>query len=162
MTMHPNSTLLSPSLGGQHPEAVASFHVSGYNWDSDAVSRLGRAKQYQCKSEWMYFELDKFLCMYLSVLGALCIFSLASRQPVQWSFFQNSRIIVSGYFDPINIFFDLKKWNNFRGDLSDISAKTASLNQCHYRFGALRLSIQLRLMWTFIGCRILKTNTHLY
>ena len=31
-----------------------------------------------------------------------------------------------GYFDPINIFLIIKI-NNFRGDLSDILAKTASL-----------------------------------
>ena len=36
-----------------------------------------------------------------------------------------------GYFDPVKIFFE-NKINDFRGDLSDISAKTATLTTTDY------------------------------
>ena len=41
-------------------------------------------------------------------------------------FFSKSNNLFFGYFDPINIFLIIKI-NNFRGDLSDVSAKTATL-----------------------------------
>ena len=42
-------------------------------------------------------------------------------------FFSKLNKFIFGYFDPITKFFDNKKINNFRGDLSDISAETATL-----------------------------------
>ena len=39
--------------------------------------------------------------------------------------FSTSNSLIFGYFDPINIDILIKKINNFRGDLSDVSAKTA-------------------------------------
>ena len=42
-------------------------------------------------------------------------------------FFSKLYKLIFGYFDPI-IFFLIIKINNFRGDLSDISAETATLN----------------------------------
>jgi hypothetical protein len=42
-------------------------------------------------------------------------------------FFQNFNNLFFGYFDPVNIYFLVIKINNFRGDLSNISAKTATL-----------------------------------
>ena len=40
--------------------------------------------------------------------------------------FFSSFFLVEGYFDPVNIFL-MVKITNFRGDLSDVSAKTAAL-----------------------------------
>ena len=49
---------------------------------------------------------------------------MTTLQPVK--FFQNRINIFFGYFDPINNFF-ITKNNDFQGDLSSISAKTATL-----------------------------------
>ena len=42
-------------------------------------------------------------------------------------FFSKFIYLFVGYFDPVNIYILMIKINNFRGDFSDISAKTATL-----------------------------------
>ena len=41
-------------------------------------------------------------------------------------FFSKLNIFIFGYFDPVKLLFFIIKANIFRGDLSDISAKTAT------------------------------------
>ena len=54
------------------------------------------------------------------------LFESRSTDCRQWSFFLNLKKKKSGCFDPANIFLIIKI-NNFRGELSDVSAKTATL-----------------------------------
>ena len=48
-----------------------------------------------------------------------------NQSPVK--FFSKLNKFIFGYFNPVNIYFLIIKINIFRGDLSDISAKTATL-----------------------------------
>ena len=50
-------------------------------------------------------------------------------------FFSKFNYFIFGYFDPTNVFF-ITKINNFRGDLSGISAETATLLVRDHRLGS--------------------------
>ena len=74
--------------------------------------------------------------------------------------FSNSSLRILRYSDPVDIFFDSKN-NTFWGDLSDISAQTATLFICYKQhFPALSAwptsLVDFRCKWLFsrnIGCR---------
>ena len=63
----------------------------------------------------------------LQKLFDLYILRMLFIRLVSGKLFSKLNYFCFGYFDPTNIFFYIIKISNFRGDPSDISAKTATL-----------------------------------